>query len=400
MISASEWKAYNDGVAEISDTAEREVVNRLRAWHAECPAASVAETREYAKLVMAELVGSSDSLASSFAAKWYDHRAGREGARLKQAVTAAVYAPETTDEVARYQAKKLADGDFEGFAKACGEYARNDVLRSLNETILANAERDAKHGVRFARVPTGYETCTFCLMLASRGAVYSTRQTAGEFRHFHRGCDCKVVPGFMCDPDAELVEGCKPEVLRRQWKRIEAARKKRTKGLDLTGRIDEYQENIERAWKEYVALGKSTEAYERTIGKYIRSLVSGNPISVEPHTKLAGKEVMAAVRLAADGHAVVLRNADEHLRSDGNTSDALVDGSLCDFKKVTSPRIKKLVRELTGKLDRQGPGFLVDISESKITLEEAEVRVSSLLDDPGIRVVYVLKGKVMERINK
>lgn len=42
-------------------------------------------------------------------------------------------------------------------------------------------------------------------MLASRGAVYNTRKTAGEWRHFHRGCDCKVVPSFEGDPDAELV---------------------------------------------------------------------------------------------------------------------------------------------------------------------------------------------------
>ena len=54
-------------------------------------------------------------------------------------------------------------------------------------------------------------------MLASRGAVYHTRKTAGEFRHFHRRCDCKVVPGFEVDPDAELVEGVRPEELRDQW---------------------------------------------------------------------------------------------------------------------------------------------------------------------------------------
>ena len=31
-------------------------------------------------------------------------------------------------------------------------------------------------------------------MLASRGAVYHTRKSAGEWKHFHRGCDCKVAP--------------------------------------------------------------------------------------------------------------------------------------------------------------------------------------------------------------
>jgi len=50
-------------------------------------------------------------------------------------------------------------------------------------------------------------------MLTSRGAVYRTRETAGEWRHFHRGCDCKVVPSFEGDPDAELVQGVKPREL-------------------------------------------------------------------------------------------------------------------------------------------------------------------------------------------
>lgn len=124
-----------------------------------------------------------------------------------------VYEPGSVDDVARYQAKKLAKEGDAAFARACGEFARNDAFRSLNETIIANVGRDRDRGAMFARVPTGTETCTFCLMLASRGAVYHTRKTAGEWRHFHRGCDCKVVPSFEDDPDAELVQGVKPREL-------------------------------------------------------------------------------------------------------------------------------------------------------------------------------------------
>ena len=80
--------------------------------------------------------------------------------------------------------------------------------------------RDRDKGAMFARVPTGFETCTFCLMLASRGAVYHTRKTAGEWKHFHRGCDCKVVPSFEGDPDAELVQGVKPRELYERYKQF------------------------------------------------------------------------------------------------------------------------------------------------------------------------------------
>ena len=37
----------------------------------------------------------------------------------------------------------------------------------------------------------------FCLMLTSRGAVYHTRKSAGEWKHFHRGRDCKVAPSCV-----------------------------------------------------------------------------------------------------------------------------------------------------------------------------------------------------------
>lgn len=80
--------------------------------------------------------------------------------------------------------------------------------------------RDRDKGAMFARVPTGTETCMFCLMLASRGAVYHTRKTAGEWRHFHRGYDCKVVPSFEGDPEAELVQGVKPRELYERYKQF------------------------------------------------------------------------------------------------------------------------------------------------------------------------------------
>ena len=131
-----------------------------------------------------------------------------------------VYEPGSVDDVARYQAKKLAKEGDAAFARACGEFARNDAFRSLNETIIANVGRDRDKGAMFARVPTGFETCTFCLMLASRGAVYHSRKTAGEWKHFHRGCDCKVVPSFEGDPDAELVQGVKPRELYERYKQF------------------------------------------------------------------------------------------------------------------------------------------------------------------------------------
>lgn len=218
MISSAEFAAYNRAVARIGDKAASDVESSVLAWCRANAAATMAEKREAAKLIMDGYVQGYDDIAAEFAAEWYDHRAEKSGVALDQAITMTTYKPESVDDVARYQAKKLAKGGDAEFAKACGEYARNDAFRSLNETIIANVGRDRDKGARFARVPTGFETCTFCLMLASRGAVYHTRKSAGEWKHFHRGCDCKVVPSFERDPYAEVVEGVKPRELQERYK--------------------------------------------------------------------------------------------------------------------------------------------------------------------------------------
>lgn len=254
MISAAEFAAYNRAVAKIGDRAASDVETAVLAWCCAHGDATVAEKREAAKLIMEGFVQGYDDVAAEFAAQWYDDLAEREGARLQQAVTVTTYRPKSVDEVARYQAKKLVKGGDKAFARACGEYARNDAFRSLNETIISNVGRDKDRGVRFARVPTGFETCTFCIMLASRGAVYHTRKSAGEFKHFHRHCDCKVVPGFEGDPDAELVEGVRPEELRDLWVRFKEAE---SRGLPKV------QENALKAACIDAAGG---EAYRAAIG--------------------------------------------------------------------------------------------------------------------------------------
>lgn len=51
--------------------------------------------------------------------------------------------------------------------------------------------------VRFMRVPRADCHCAFCITMASRGAVYKTRETAGggdPVNRYHRDCRCSIVP--------------------------------------------------------------------------------------------------------------------------------------------------------------------------------------------------------------
>lgn len=70
---------------------------------------------------------------------------------------------------------------------------------------ISNFERRAQYqrkrgqAVAWARIATGAETCGWCLMLTSRGAVYHSEESAGGDGGWHNGCDCKVVPVFVED---------------------------------------------------------------------------------------------------------------------------------------------------------------------------------------------------------
>lgn len=103
----------------------------------------------------------------------------------------------------RALAKLLFQDKVDEFVLKVCLNAQNGVRRVANDTVVMNARRDGTKGVRYARVPVGAETCAFCIMLASRGFVYYSKESAGENEHMHKNCDCKIVAGF----EGDTVEG-------------------------------------------------------------------------------------------------------------------------------------------------------------------------------------------------
>lgn len=373
MISRNEFDAYNLAVDKIGKDAAFNVESSVLNWCRQNPDASIAEKREAAKLIMEGYVQGYDEVASEFAAEWYDHRTKSDGISLDQAITMTVYSPEKTDAVARYQARKLAKGGDAAFAKACGEYARNDAFRSLNETIIANVGRDKDKGAKFARVPTGFETCPFCIMLASRGAVYHSRKTAGEWKHFHRRCDCKVVPSFEDDPLAELVEGVKPRELYERMALME-----RQTGLSFA------DSKASRKLSEFIALydgdwlltGKVPEVWcndEATQAKKLKD-------------KDHPAEVRVANRLRVHGFRTVFVD-DEVSVLDEETGRLQIVGlpdldTGLEIKNVSSAKSENTISKHIGtaKKKRGFRQIVIDVSENdNLSDEEARLMIASSL---------------------
>lgn len=390
MISRKEFDAYNLEVARLGDEAASNVGESIMGWCRSHGGATVAEKREAAKVIMDGFVQAYDEEAARFAADWYDYRAELGGARLDQALTMTTYSPESVDEVARYQAKKLVKEGDAAFAKACGEYARNDLFRSLNETIIVNVGRDRKKGARFARVPTGTETCTFCLMLASRGAVYHTRKSAGEFKHFHRHCDCKVVPGFEDDQDAELVEGVRPDELRDQFAQFKD--------------IDE-DDSLTSADKD--------AAKRAVLGSPGPPVVYKKPKEAFAHERGGSYDLAAHEALRAAGHEVAVRKEDA---PEGFSNiDLLLDGRLCELKSPTSDAsgvnglrfIERNIRKAVRQFEKVEGGpvrpsiVVLNCEEVPVTREDALKRVRLEMSRHDIdRVILLTRGGAIDDIKK
>ena len=121
------------------------------------------------------------------------------------------FEPGALDGAVRAFVQDIVDGKpTEQFNRKVLDRIDRDIRRAPNMAVAENVRRDPLKP-RYARVPSGGETCSFCLMLASRGAVYNTPEAAS---HAHPGCDCRIVPSFDggCD-----IEGYDPDEIYNRW---------------------------------------------------------------------------------------------------------------------------------------------------------------------------------------
>lgn len=198
-----------DEVNGISADAQARVLRVLQEirWTPE----NVAECRDLVLQALAAVMPTYTDMAAQASADFYD--AERElalGERLG-AVSISGYNPRKTEGAVRGFVRFVLRDDVQTFNDQVLQRIDYEMKRSANMSVVENGRRDPKR-VRYARVPTGAETCDFCLMLASRGFVYQSESTASA-SHVHSSCDCRVVPGW----DGMEVEGYDPQAIYDRW---------------------------------------------------------------------------------------------------------------------------------------------------------------------------------------
>lgn len=140
-----------------------------------------------------ELVTTFGDVSALLAADFYDMlRDVPPSAGVFRAAFAQPVDPGKAEGAARWAVGALFAEDAPLFESQILGATQRLVAQRGRDTMVQNTVRDTVR-TAFARIPSGSDTCKFCLMTASRGAVYGDAVSAGEMNDYHDNCDCAVI---------------------------------------------------------------------------------------------------------------------------------------------------------------------------------------------------------------
>lgn len=210
---------------------------------------NIAECRDLVLQILSTIMPTYTTMAAQASADFYD--AARELVVGEKMGAKAIsgYDEAKTAGAVRAFVRFVVDGRVDTFNDQVLQRIDYEMKRSAGESMFANGRRD-KRRPKYARVPTGSETCDFCLMLASRGFVYSSEATGGAVKldHYHSGCNCRVV----CQWDDGGVEDYDTDAIYDRWQdSIDALAKERAEKRGTT-----VEEELEKIFRGYANSAK------------------------------------------------------------------------------------------------------------------------------------------------
>ncbi|MFI5833205.1 hypothetical protein ACIA5A_05960 [Micromonospora sp. NPDC051300] len=192
MATPADVAAYRSSQQDVVALARRE----LTVWWAMLDVSDARGVAAALEVFLSELVAAYGDMAMTVAADWYDEQ--RDQARVRgsfRASLAAALPGEQVRAVARWAAGPLFGPTNSAKALGLASGAVQRLVQQGGRDTLRRNVLDDPAEPRWARMPQGDETCAWCRMLASRGAVYLDRESAGgDDNTWHNDCDCQPVP--------------------------------------------------------------------------------------------------------------------------------------------------------------------------------------------------------------
>ena len=401
-VSQARLNRYRKDLDGIGDAAYSFVDEFIRATISNNPGMSVAELRNEAIDAIDSSLYAFGDQASELALDLFEEIVVDGYGLDADTVIEDVIDPDMIEGGVRYSARRLVEGDTEAFTRDVADLTRYYIKRSAMETMERNCHRN---DLRYARVPSGRETCAFCFMLSSRGFVYRSEQTAGSSHAYHRDCDCVIVPGFKGLDPTDQVEGYDPDGMLDRWSECQAAA-----GSDSDLR-DEWKSMGKKERAKYKG-DSDAERYKRFVNAKAMSevetrdwrwLYTGKTPEVDyvkPRVELEGHERVGVDWLKASGYAIT--TVPEDPKASVNL-DLKMNGELWEMKNVTNAgsSVKNQMARAKKKWAKLGnPG------EARIVLTMVGCSASSedVIDAVsamgGFRQVLIIGENIVLRIRK
>ena len=211
MASSADLEAIRRALNGLSAKARGDF---MKVW-SQLDQTDAAATRRVLMAFWPDLLTTYGGMASALAADVFEVQAEALGVKPKTRLVRAVDAERASARL--------------GWALSTTETLGNAVVlldelvkQPYRATFAASA---GASGAGWARVPSGAETCPWCLILASRGAVYRSKDTAAG-RKYHGDCDC--TPTLVRD-ESDYPDGYDPDALYQRY--LEASAKSTGPGL-------------------------------------------------------------------------------------------------------------------------------------------------------------------------
>lgn len=162
------------------------------------------------------LVTQYGDIAATVAADWYEELRDAEGVggRFTAPLAPSVPLEQVNARVgfATRASGPLFLGDSATLMAFLTMMANEYALQPGRDTVMQAAHKD---NAAYARLPEP-GACDFCLMLASRGFVYS-KDTVGDSKKFHGKCRCNAMPVWD-ETRARVEYGYDPDALYDQYR--------------------------------------------------------------------------------------------------------------------------------------------------------------------------------------
>lgn len=354
-VSQARLNRYRADVDAYGDAAAMYVEEYISALIAENPGAPISEIRDEAIAAIDDSLNAFGDQASTLALDLFEEIAESYGVSVETAIEDVIPA-EMIDGGVRYAARRLVEGDSPAFTRDVADLSRYYIHRSALENMERNCDRN---DLRYARVPSGRETCGFCFMLSSRGFVYRSELMASGEHGYHEHCDCVIVPGFKDLPASEQVEGYDPDAMLERWHECqdtvgtEKELRERWKSMTDKQRA-RYKGNSEgERYRRFVKAQAISEAETRDF----RWLNTGEPprIDVSSYSRKKIKRLKREHPREWDGYSALSENGvKQRLVAEDRAASANID-----FEWITE--VGRQYWEL--KTPRSGELALVDLLE-------------------------------------